>query len=79
VQGKRRDKVGQTDPMFYDGRATTPAKGVNAGHRAGKRRRGNSVQRIDPKDTARAIPYRVTDSDGDTVAKFTTIVRHRKP
>jgi hypothetical protein len=79
MQGKRRDKVGQSDPMFYDGRATTPAKGVNAGHRAGKRRRGNSIQRIEPKTTVRAIPYVVTDSDGDTVAKFTTITRNRKP
>lgn len=72
-----RDKRGTSDPSFYGGTPTSPAKAVNGTHKAGKRKRGVSVLKKTPKTQARALNQRILDSDGDTVATFKTIYRKR--
>jgi hypothetical protein len=57
----------------------TPAPiGVFGGHRTGKRKRGNSLLKVAPKDTTRATIYDATDDHGNTVATFKTLTYKRK-
>jgi hypothetical protein len=59
------------------GREQAPL-GVNGGHRTGKRKRGNSLTKLAPKTTVRAVQYEATDDDGNVVARFSTITYTRK-
>jgi hypothetical protein len=41
---------------------------VFGGHRTGKRKRGTSVLRKQPRDTVRVIPFDIHDADGICIA-----------
>lgn len=59
-------------------RETTIAGAVNGGHRAGKRKRGNSLTKRAPNTNAHAITFYVRDEDGNTVASVRTLSYKRK-
>lgn len=74
----RGKKAKRRDAQFYDGSPTSAANAVFAGHRAGKRKRGVSVQRKTPKDTAHAITRDIVETaTGDKVGSVRTITYKR--
>ena len=62
------------EPAIVDQADESASKlAVNGGFRAGKRKRGTSLLKRKPKQTAHAITYYVKDENGDTVASLRTL------
>jgi hypothetical protein len=54
------------------------AGSVSGGFRAGKRKRGTSLQKRKPNTNAHAITFYVKNADGETVASVRTLSYKRK-